>query len=64
MTDSYQPPQLVINLLVRMVEEGKAALGSPLQNHPPPSWIILVHLCGVSECPSSAGIPRSYLIDI
>lgn len=28
----YQPPQLVISLLVKVVEEGKAALGSPLQN--------------------------------
>lgn len=64
MTGSYQPLQLVIDLLVGMVEEGKAALGSPLQNHPPPSWIILVHLCGVSKCPSFAGIPHSYLIGI
>lgn len=62
--DSNQPPQLVISLLVKVMEEEKAAFGSPLQNPSHCSWISSVHLRGVSKCPSFAGIPHSYLIGI
>lgn len=62
--DTNQPPQLLINLLVKVVEEGKAALGFPLQNPPPSFWISSVHLRGASKCPSFAGIPHSYPIGI
>lgn len=31
----YQPPELVMNLLVKVVEEGEAALGSPFTESSP-----------------------------